>query len=159
MFACERPKLRNIHTVSSILAIILISTFLITTLIAELSGIVPFITTVKQGIAFGLLILVPTMATIGLSGARLAGTTTYPVIQQKRRSMIFIAANGLLVLMPCALILAWLATTDRFGVIFYVVQGIELIAGSINITLLVRNAWIGKSMNRKTRQQCNEAIR
>jgi hypothetical protein len=73
--------------------------------------------------------------------------------------MIFIAANGLLVLMPCALILAWLATTDRFGVIFYVVQGIELIAGSINITLLVRNAWIGKSMNRKTRQQCNEAIR
>jgi hypothetical protein len=143
-----RAQLRNLHAISSALAILTISIFLTTTIIAELSGDPSFITTVKQGIAYGLVILVLTMATIGISGTRLAGSSTAPIIRRKRRRMALIAANGVFILVPCALILAWLATQGAFSIEFYLVQGIELIAGSANITLLVRNARLGKSMSR-----------
>ncbi len=146
-----RPQLRRLHAISSGLAILLISTFLAATLVAELSGVPSFLVTVKQGIAYGLVVLVPTMATIGLSGTRLAGTSTAPIIQRKRRRMTLIAANGLLILVPCALTLAWLATTNVFGQAFYLVQALELIAGPINITLLILNMRLGMAMRRNVR--------
>lgn len=157
MFPLTRPQINRVHAVSGGLAILIISTFLVATLVAELSGDPPFIATVKQTIAYGLLVLVPTMATIGLSGTRLASTSTAPIIQRKRRSMAFIAANGLLVLVPCALILAWLATSGAFGLAFYLVQGVELVAGLLNITLLVLSARLGMRMTRNRRQPDQKA--
>lgn len=147
----SRPRLRRLHAVSGGLAILIISIFLTTTLVAELSGDPPFIATVKQGIVYGLAVLIPTMAAVGLSGRRLAGTSTAPIIQRKRRLMAMIAANGLFILVPCALTLNWFATTDAFGLAFYLVQGIEFIAGPVNITLLVLNARLGMSMTRDSR--------
>ncbi len=57
----------------------------------------------------------------------------------KRKRMPFIAANGLLVLVPCAIVLNRWASAGSFDTSFYVVQIIELIAGPINLTLMSRN--------------------
>jgi hypothetical protein len=127
----------------------MISAFMISTLIAELSGDLAFITTVKQAIVSGLAVLVPAMAAVGISGNRLAGKSTAPIIQRKQRRMMLIAANGLFVLVPCALALAWLAAAGSFGGLFYVVQGVELLAGAVNITLLVLTARLGMQLTHR----------
>jgi hypothetical protein len=101
---------------------------------------------------YGLLLLVPAMAAVGLSGRRLAGSSTAAIIQRKQRRMVVIAANGLLVLLPCALTLAWLAAAGDFGSLFYAVQGIELLAGGVNIMLLLLNMRLGLQMTRRDAQ-------
>jgi hypothetical protein len=53
--------------------------------------------------------------------------------------MPFIAANGIIVLMPAAFYLALLASRGDFGRIFYAVQAVELIAGAFNLSLMVLN--------------------
>lgn len=147
-----RTKLKRLHAVSGGLALLMISTFFTTTIISELSGDTALITTVKQGIAYGLLLLVPAMAAVGLAGRRLAGSSTAEIIQRKQRRMAVIAANGLLVLLPCALTLAWLASKGDFGSLFSVVQGIELLAGGVNITLLALNMRLGLQMTHRRAQ-------
>jgi hypothetical protein len=148
----SRTRLRKLHAISGVLAIAIIGIFLTTTIIAELSGDPALIATVKQGIVYALAVLVPTMAAVGISGKRLSGKSTAPIIQRKQRRMMLIAANGLLILVPCALILAWLATTGSFGPLFYAVQAIELIAGPINIILLILNMRLGMQMTRQRAQ-------
>ena len=53
--------------------------------------------------------------------------------------MLFIAGNGVLILIPAALYLSALASRGEFDGIFYSVQAIELIAGAINLTLMSLN--------------------
>ena len=53
--------------------------------------------------------------------------------------MRIVAANGLLVLLPSAFVLASWASTGRFDGIFYALQGVELLAGAVNFSLLVMN--------------------
>ena len=53
--------------------------------------------------------------------------------------MPFIAANGVLILIPCALYLAALASRGEFGGGFYAVQALELAAGAVNLTLMSLN--------------------
>jgi hypothetical protein len=60
--------------------------------------------------------------------------------------MAIIAANGILVLVPCALALHWLASIGNFGVAFYVVQAVELIAGPVNIVLMGLNVRDGMKL-------------
>ena len=50
--------------------------------------------------------------------------------------MPFIAANGVLILLPCAFFLNSRAAAGQFDSVFYIVQSIELIAGAANLTLL-----------------------
>jgi hypothetical protein len=60
--------------------------------------------------------------------------------------MPFIAANGLLVLVPCAIVLNRWAAAGSFDTTFYVVQAIELIVGATNLTLMGLNARDGLRM-------------
>ncbi|MEV5574324.1 hypothetical protein AB0L06_30180 [Spirillospora sp. NPDC052269] len=53
--------------------------------------------------------------------------------------MPFIAANGLLILVPAALYLDRLASRGGFGTLFYAVQALELTAGAANLTLMSLN--------------------
>jgi len=53
--------------------------------------------------------------------------------------MPFIAANGLLVLVPCAIFLNRLASAGTFDATFYFVQALELLAGATNLTLMGMN--------------------
>lgn len=50
-----------------------------------------------------------------------------------------IAGNGLLILLPAALLLEHWAAAGRFDGMFYTVQAVELLAGAINLTLIGLN--------------------
>lgn len=106
MLDVSRKTVRTGHAVSGILAILLITAFLVSTVMVELSGNTMLITQVKQGIAYGVVVLIPTMIAIRMSGRRLAGTSQASLIVRKRRQMVIIAVNGLFVLVPCAFGLA-----------------------------------------------------
>ncbi|WP_264812573.1 hypothetical protein [Gluconacetobacter sacchari] len=67
----------------------------------------------------------------------------------KLRPMRIIGLNGICVLVPCALFLAARAAASRFGWLFYGIQALELLAGSINLTLLVLNLRDGLRLARR----------
>jgi hypothetical protein len=61
--------------------------------------------------------------------------------------MPFIAANGLFVLLPSAVLLDRWASQGMFDDTFYVVQGVELLAGAINLMLMGMNIRDGLRMS------------
>jgi hypothetical protein len=87
----------------------------------------------------GTLILVPALAITGASGFRVAGASSDPCIASKKRRMPFIAGNGVLILIPAALGLSVLASRREFDGVFYAVQAAELIAGGVNLALMLLN--------------------
>ena len=66
--------------------------------------------------------------------------------------MPWIAGNGVLVLIPSALFLAWKAGQGQLDVAFYAVQAVELTAGAVNVTLLSRNMRDGLRMKGRPRR-------
>jgi hypothetical protein len=53
--------------------------------------------------------------------------------------MPFIGANGVLILIPAAFFLDQWAWAGSFDMKFYIVQGMELVAGVINLILMSMN--------------------
>ena len=64
----------------------------------------------------------------------------------KKKRMPFIAGNGLLVLLPAAFFLEARASSGTFDTAFYVVQGVELLAGAANLTMMGLNIRDGRRM-------------
>ena len=58
------------------------------------------------------------------------------LVARKGKRMPFIAANGIVILIPAALFLAYKADTYAFDATFYAVQVLELVMGALNIALL-----------------------
>lgn len=135
----NRPLTKRLHAIAGALALVLILTFLSSTVVVELSGHAPAVAAVKRLIAYGLLLLVPSLALTGITGQRLAGRSRARAVEVKRKRMLFAAANGLLVLVPCAIALHILASAGAFGPTFYAVQAVELVAGPINVALIGLN--------------------
>ncbi len=127
---------RRLHPIAGVLAILIISVFWVGTLGSELFGTEDTIRTVKLMIPWGFLVLVPSLALAGATGSSLARRRTDEAIGRKRRRMPFIAANGIFILVPAALYLAFKADTYAFDATFYAVQALELAAGALNLTLL-----------------------
>ena len=65
--------------------------------------------------------------------------------------MPFIAANGLLILVPAAIFLSVRAQAGMFDGAFYAVQAVELLAGAINVTLIGLNIRDGLRLSRRRR--------
>lgn len=65
--------------------------------------------------------------------------------------MPFIGANGVLVLIPCAIFLDSWVSSGAFDTTFYIVQGIELVAGATNLTLMSMNIRDGLRMSGRFR--------
>lgn len=91
----------------------------------------------------------PAIALTGISGFRLGSKWKHPAVAAKKKRMPFIALNGLLVLVPCALVLRHLALLGEFGATFYAVQALELCAGAANIVLMSLNFRDGLRLRRK----------
>lgn len=134
-----RSRLASVHAAAGAVAILCIASFWKSTVIVELSFSHQGVVVVKTGILYGLILLIPSLATAGATGNILAGSHPGGLVQTKARRMKIIAANGLLVLVPCAIGLWWMATHDLWDGRFYIVQTIELIAGAVNLSLLVAN--------------------
>lgn len=140
------------HLSAAVLGFVTILTFWTATVLSELSGSQTLVVAVKQAIPWGLLILIPALITTGATGFAMARTDSTPTIRAKKRRMPFIAANGLLILTPCALYLDALASRGDLGTTFVTVQAIELVAGALNITLMARNARDGLRLSGRLRR-------
>jgi hypothetical protein len=143
---------RRLHRVASIVALATVATFFLSTLTVELIGNEAAIAGVKRLILYGMGVLIPAMIITGITGNRITGKRQGRLIQARRNRMLFVAANGLLILVPSAIILDQLAHTGQFGTTFYVIQGIELLAGATNITLLGLNMRSGFRLTGRLRR-------
>jgi len=131
--------MRFIHPIAGGLALAIIATFWIATVSSELFGTLEAIAAVKTGIAWGLLLLIPAIALAGATGFLSARGFRNSLVAAKLSRMPFIAGNGLLILVPAALYLAWAANAGAFDSTFVTVQIVELVAGAVNVALLSLN--------------------
>lgn len=131
---------KRAHLVAGLLAPLCIATFFFSTIVTELFGSPAAVAQLKSLIVTpGLWVLIPTLAATGGSGLFLARSRRGRLLDSKKKRMPFIAANGLLVLVPCAIFLNRWAAAGTFDATFYVVQAIELLAGATNLTLMGMN--------------------
>ncbi|MBI5265500.1 MAG: hypothetical protein HY852_27210 [Bradyrhizobium sp.] len=130
---------KMIHPVAGAVAILTIATFWLSTALSELFASQAVVTTVKIAIPWGFLLLIPALAAAGGSGFALAKGRRAGLVGAKAKRMPFIAANGILVLIPSALFLAFKARAAELDTAFYAVQAVELAAGATNLTLLGMN--------------------
>jgi hypothetical protein len=135
----SRSAVSAIHRNAAILAFLTILTFWSATAATELWGNTAAITTVKQGVLAGMVVLIPAIVAAGVTGYRLGGRSFAPKAAAKRRRMPVIALNGVLVLVPAATFLAFRATEGSFDAWFVAVQAAELAAGGLNIALMALN--------------------
>jgi len=131
--------LKIIHPVAGALALLTIATFWLSTALAELFASEATVVAVKTTIPWGFILLIPALATAGGSGLKLAQGDRSGLVGLKFNRMPFIAANGILILIPSALYLAFKARAGEFDGGFYAVQALELVAGATNIVLLGLN--------------------
>jgi hypothetical protein len=131
--------LKVIHALAGAIAILTIATFWVSTAAVEIVGSEAAVVAVKTTIPWGFLLLVPALAAAGGLGLALAAGRRGGLIGAKLKRMRFIAANGVLILIPSALYLAMKARGNEFDAGFYAVQALELAAGATNIALLGLN--------------------
>lgn len=144
--------INKIHPVAAVVATLCIATFFTSSILVELFGSHETIATVKHLIVMpGLFILIPAIAVTGGTGFVLSKGRKGQLIEDKRRRMPFIAANGLLVLVPSAIFLDQWAGTGSFDTKFYIVQGVELLAGATNLSLMGLNMRDGLGMSDRSR--------
>ena len=146
-----------IHPVAGAVAILTIATFWFSTASSELFASRSVVIAVKTTIPWGLLILVPALIAAGASGFALADGRRVGLIGAKIKGMPFIAGNGILILIPSALYLAFKTKAAEFDGWFYAVQLLELVAGATNITLLGLNFCRSLSVQSHQRQQRRHA--
>lgn len=143
---------KNIHFIAGMLATLTIATFFTSTIIVELFGSNDAVATVKSLIVMpGLFILVPAIAATGGTGFALSKSRKGKLVQVKQKRMPFIGANGVLVLIPCAVFLDRWASAGAFDTTFYIVQAIEIVAGATNLTLMSMNIRDGLRMSGRFR--------
>lgn len=142
----------RIHILAASLALITISTFWLSTVIAELFLSHAAVIALKMVLPWGFIVLIPAMAAAGITGSRLANGRKGGLIGTKQKRMQLIAGNGVLVLVPSALFLAWRAGQDNLDAAFYAVQALELAAGAANITLLGLNMRDGRKLTAAKRR-------
>lgn len=143
---------KKAHLIAGFLASLSIATFFLSTVFVELFGSHEAVAIVKSLIVMpGLFILVPAIAATGGSGFFLSKSRQGRLVEAKKKRMPFIAANGLLVLIPCAIVLNRWAAVGAFDSIFYLVQGVELLAGAVNLTLMGLNIRDGLKISGRSR--------
>jgi uncharacterized membrane protein len=139
----------KIHAAAGAVALLAVACFWLSTAVAELFGDIETIAAVKSAVLGGMVVLIPAMALAAASGFSLGKGWRSPVVRRKKRRMQFIAANGMLVLLPSAYMLANWAEQGRFDATFVVVQLLELMAGAANIILLSLNMRDGLALRRR----------
>ena len=79
----------------------------------------------------------------------MTGKSQNTAIVAKRCRMPMIAANGLLILLPCAFFLSFKAAAGQFDSVFYAIQAVELVAGASNLLLMFKSMQDAKSIRKK----------
>lgn len=143
---------KRIHLIMGILSLLCIATFFTSTVLVELLGSHAAVAQLKSLIVTpGLWILLPCLAMTGGSGMFLGKSRKGRLVESKKKRMPLVAANGLLILVPCAIFLNRWAATGTFDSNFYAVQALELLAGVANVTLLALNVRDGLRLSGRLR--------
>ena len=140
-----------VHAISGTIAMFIIASFWTSTLVSEVLLDYADVAAVKRTIAYGLFFLVPFMAATGGSGFALGKTGTGRLLDQKKKRMVIIGTNGLLVMIPAAIFLNVKAAAGEFDAWFYAVQAVELIVGVVQIILMSMNFRDGLKLAGKLR--------
>ena len=142
--------LSRVHASAAPVATLMIALFFSSTVVVEATGDHRAIAWVKSRIvAPALFVLVPALT--GGSGFMLSRGWRSPLVARKKRRMPVIAANGLLILVPAAVVLDQWAAAGAFDARFYVVQAVELLAGGTNLTLMGLNMRDGLRLSGRLR--------
>jgi len=144
-----------IHAIAGTTAMLIIAGFWTSTLISEVFLDYAAVAAVKHAIVYGLFLLVPFMAATGGSGFALGKTHKGWLLDRKKKRMAIIGANGLLVMIPAAIFLDGKAAAGEFDALFYAVQGVELIVGVVQLTLMGMNFHDGIKLAGKLRPRAN----
>lgn len=139
----------RLHLVTGCLALLIIVSFFLSTVTSELMGDLATIHAVKTAILWGMLLLVPAIIATGISGMQLGRGSENVLVLRKKRRMPFIAVNGVVFLVPSALMLQALSSTDSLDTSFYMIQAVELLAGATNIVLMSLNIRDGLRLTRR----------
>jgi hypothetical protein len=143
---------RTVHLVAGILATSLIAAFFVSSILVELFGSYEAVAKAKNLIVTpGLWLLIPAIAVTGGSGFSLSRSRQGRLVESKKKRMPFIAANGVLVLVPSAIFLDLWAAQNMFDTRFALVQGLELLAGAVNLTLMGLNIRDGLRLSGRMR--------
>ena len=142
--------LKLIHPIAGGIALITISVFWFSTLVAEIFGQTATVVTVKTMIPWGFILLIPALMVAGGSGFALSRHWQGRLVDVKRRRMPVIVANGVLILVPAAFFLAFKAGDGQFDIWFYGVQSLELLAGAVNLAFLALNMRDGMRLSGRT---------
>jgi hypothetical protein len=103
-------------------------------------------------VLYCLLILVLAMAVVGASGMKIGGRRKDASALAKKKRMPFIAAKGLLVLVSAAFYLSAKANAGAIDSTSYTAQGIELVAGAMNLVLTELSIRDGAAMGKRRPQ-------
>jgi hypothetical protein len=132
--------LSRVHFAAALLATLTIALFFVSTVVLEATGGHAAVARVKSLIVVpGLFILVPAIAVTGGTGFVLSRGWRGVLVDRKKRRMPVIAGNGLLILVPAAIVLDRWAAAGTFDPSFYLVQAAELLAGGANLILMGLN--------------------
>lgn len=128
------------HGILGTFGTLTIASFLGSTLVAELFLPNSAVISVKYGIAhYGIYCLVAFMALTGISGNGLAKGYKGGLVGTKRKRMVVIALNGVLIMIPSALFLSHKASSGALDIYFYSVQVLETVVGSLQLFLMYKN--------------------
>ncbi|MEW8001030.1 MAG: hypothetical protein AB2540_12325 [Candidatus Thiodiazotropha endolucinida] len=131
---------KTVHKLAAITATLCIGTFFLSTILVEVFGSPEAIATVKSLIVMpGLFLLVPAIAATGATGFAMSKSRKGRLLEAKKKRMPIIGANGIIILMPAAIFLDRWAAAGTFDIWFYLLQGVELLAGAVNLTLMSLN--------------------
>ena len=143
----------RLHIAASALALLTIACFWTSTVLTEIFLGRAAVVALKTSLPWGFLVLIPALAAAGISGNALALGRRGGLIGTKLNRMKIVAANGLAILLPSAFFLAQLAARQDFGVTFALVQGLELLVGAVNLTLLGLNFRDGRKLTAGRRRR------
>lgn len=148
----KTKTLKNIHKIAATLAFLFITSFLTSTIIADIFATPAQIAQVKQTILLCIPGLILAMIATGKSAKILYPGTMTGAFKVKQRRMKIAAVNGTLILLPAAILLAKWSALDQFDSLYWSVQILEIIAGVTNLTMLGLNIRDGIRLGRKAKK-------
>lgn len=143
-------NLTRIHIAAATVALLTVAAFVGLALVSEISP--DHLATARRWIARGLFLLIPALIVTAATGHEISRGNRRGLVGDKMWRMKVVATNGLVILVPCALFLASRAEAGDIGGVFRIVQGLELVTGVINFTLLGLNFRDGMRLSGRLRR-------
>ena len=142
----ERKIWVRVHLIATVLAVFIVSTFFIASLVAELNGDPVFIRGVKRGILYSLPLLIFVMPALAITGNKLARRSKSPQVLRKQQRMRWVGINGFM-LVSLAIFLYYRSHYHDIDRAFLFAQLAEFVLGLTNLVLIALNARSGLQLS------------